>query len=56
VTRGPKPQEVQGVYWREDREVWAARYRNKGQLVRKVLDPTPSVVRTLSRGWRLLGL
>lgn len=41
MVKGPKPQQVQGVYWRDDREVWAARYKVNGKLVRKVFGPNP---------------
>ena len=36
MARGPKPQKIRGVYWREDRKAWAAQYRANGKLVRKV--------------------
>lgn len=39
--RGPKPKQVQGVYWREDRNAWAARFKVDGKLVRKVFGPYP---------------
>lgn len=41
MARGAKPQRVNGVYWREDRDAWAARYKVGGKLVRKVFGPTP---------------
>lgn len=41
MAKGPRPQQVQGVYWREDREAWAARYKVNGKLVRKVFGPNP---------------
>ena len=31
--------DVHGVYWREDRQAWAARYKINGKLVRKVFGP-----------------
>ena len=39
--RGPQPKQVQGVYWREDRTAWAARFKVNGKLVRKVFGPNP---------------
>ena len=41
MARGPKPQKIRGVYWREDRNAWAAQYRANGKLVRKVFGPKP---------------
>jgi site-specific recombinase XerD len=41
MAKGPEPQQVHGVYWREDREAWAARYKINGKLVRKVFGPDP---------------
>jgi len=39
MRRGPQPKEVQGVYWREDRNAWAARFKVNGKLIRKVFGP-----------------
>lgn len=41
MTKGPRPKQVRGVYWREDRNAWAARYKVNGQPVRKVFGPYP---------------
>lgn len=41
MAKGPKPQDVHGVYWRDDREAWAARYKINGKLVRKIFGPNP---------------
>lgn len=41
MPRGRKAQDVGGVYWRDDRQAWAARYKVAGKLVRKVFGPTP---------------
>lgn len=41
MAKGPKPKRVSGVYWRDDRGGWAARYKVNGKLVRKVFGPNP---------------
>jgi integrase len=41
MAKGPAPKQVSGVYWREDREAWAARFKVDGKLVRKVFGPHP---------------
>lgn len=40
MPRGRKAKDVNGVYWREDRHAWAARYKVNGKLVRKVFGTT----------------
>jgi hypothetical protein len=39
MERQSEPEEVHGVYWREERDAWAARYKINGKLVRKVFGP-----------------
>lgn len=41
MARGRKANDVSGVFWREDRQAWAARYKVNGKLVRKVFGSTP---------------
>ena len=41
MAKGPERRQVHGVYWREDREAWAARYKINGKLIRKVFGPNP---------------
>lgn len=41
MTRGVKPQKSRGLYWRDDRNAWAAQFRVNGKLIRKVFGPKP---------------